>query len=81
MAREPKIVGSFCRSVKAPKRTFDPRSFRWIQRGRSWILIGCPKGQWQPRKQRCRVGTRAHEVLAAVSKGGRCPRGERRVRK
>jgi hypothetical protein len=76
-----KITGNFCRETKAAKRDFDARSFRWIKRGRSWLLIGCPRGQWQPRKARCKVGTRAYEVLAPTPRSGRCKRGAARVRK
>ncbi len=76
-----KIRGTFCREVVAPKRGFDPRSFRWIKRGANWVLIGCPRGKWTARTERCRVGTRAHEVLKATPGSSRCPRGSRRVRK
>lgn len=46
-----------------PKSSFDKRSFRWIKSGDARILIGCPKGKWAPRKQRCKVGTRAYEIV------------------
>lgn len=46
-----------------PKSYFDQRSFRWIKSGKARILIGCPKGKWSPKKQRCRVGTRAYEIV------------------
>lgn len=71
------ISGTFCREIQAPRRDFDRRSFRWIKRRETWILIGCPKGQWQPRKQRCKVGTRAYEVLTPATPGKRCKRGRR----
>lgn len=70
-----KIKGIFCSKIKARKSAFDPRSFRWIQRGRTWLLIGCPKGQWASRKKRCKVGTRAYEILEPVARGESCPRG------
>jgi hypothetical protein len=72
MARTRKIVGRFCRKAKAPKRDFAPGSFRWKNIRGNWLLIGCPKGKWQPRKQRCTVGTRLHEILVKAPARGRC---------
>ena len=68
-----------CVKVEHPKSTFDPRSFRTLVRGNTRILVGCPKGEWQPRLERCRVGMRAYEVikLNATSCTGR---GRRRRR-
>ena len=39
-------------------RSIDRRSIRTLKRGGQRILIGCPKGEYQPRKGRCKVGTR-----------------------
>lgn len=69
---------SFCKEIVEPKRAFDPRSFRWLKRGKAKVLIGCPKGKWDARAERCKVGTRAH-VVERPTKGSRCPRGQRRV--
>ena len=66
-----------CVSVKAPLVSFDRRSIRTLVRGKARILIGCPKGQWMPRKQRCKVGTRAYEVITPPVRG-RCRRGSTR---
>lgn len=66
-----------CVKVKNPLSAFDTRSIRTVTRGASRILIGCPVGHWQPRKQRCRVGTRAYEVITP----GRCTRGSGGVTK
>ncbi|KKN37640.1 hypothetical protein LCGC14_0761210 [marine sediment metagenome] len=76
-----KISGTFCERLEAPERSFDRRSFRWIHRGKVWLLIGCPRGHWNPRKQRCKVGTRAYSMLEPVGRRVRCPRGEKRIRK
>ncbi|UCC74975.1 MAG: hypothetical protein JSV86_10615 [Gemmatimonadota bacterium] len=80
-ARQRKMVGRFCERTKTPKSQFDPRSFRYKKSGSSWILIGCPKGQWQPRKQRCKVGTRAHKILRNVCPTCRCKKGEKQKTK
>ena len=70
--------GSFCEKTLTPRKQFDSESFRWKQSGKAWLLVGCPKGKWQPRKERCRVGTKAHKIL--VKKGYRhCAVGTRRV--
>jgi hypothetical protein len=76
MAR--KITGTFCERTENPKSKFDGRSFRWKKSGRSWVLVGCPKGKWNAKKARCKVGTRAHKILARAS--ARCRVG-RRVKK
>jgi len=61
----------YCERKVAPKKSFDQRSFRWITRGKIRLLIGCPRGRWKPRSQRCSVGTRAYAVLKPKKKG-RC---------
>lgn len=58
----------YCKKKLAKKSSFDARSFRWIKRGRTKILIGCPRGKWNVKSERCRVGTRAYETLTP----GRC---------
>jgi hypothetical protein len=88
--RRRKMRGTFCEESIAPKSRFDPRSFRWTRSGRAWVLIGCPKGQWDPKgyvtvrgkrkKGRCKVGTRAQKLLAP-SVSARCPTGTKRVTK
>ncbi len=40
-------------------RSCDPRSFRRIRSGKALVTICCPRGEWMPRKHRCKVGTRA----------------------
>jgi hypothetical protein len=80
-AAQKKIVGTFCERTLAPKGSFDPRSFRWKKSGTSWLLIGCPKGQWSARKKTCKVGTKAHKILSRTRKGRRCKRGSKRIRK
>jgi len=80
MARKRKMKGTFCEETATAKSKFDKRSFRYKKSGKAWILIGCPKGKWNAKSQRCRVGTRAHKVLAP-SHGGSCPVGSRRISK
>lgn len=60
-----------CIKVKRPLSTFDKRSIRTVVRGVARVLVGCPKGSWQPRKQRCKVGLKAYETITP----GRCKRG------
>lgn len=66
-----------CVQVKNPLSSFDRRSIRTVARGSTRILIGCPKGAWQARKQRCKVGTRAYEVITP----GRCRRGHGKTKR
>jgi hypothetical protein len=73
----------YCEIPLHPKRDFDRRSFRWkkIKGGKgAKILIGCPRGEWQPRKARCKVGTRGYKLLIPAG-SGRCKRGGRRISK
>jgi hypothetical protein len=72
MPRARKIRGRFCEKPMTSKRAFDRRSFRYKKSGRSWILVGCPKGKWNMKTQRCRVGTKAHKILAASKPGAPC---------
>jgi hypothetical protein len=79
MAKKPKqgkMVGKFCERTMAPKSDFDKQSFRWKKSGKAWVLVGCPKGKWAPKKAwtHCRTvkGRRrcSHEV-------GKCKTGTR----
>jgi hypothetical protein len=54
------------------KRRIDPRSIRtktiWTKKGGKRLLrIGCPKGQWLARQQRCKSGTQAISMLTPKS--------------
>lgn len=73
------MSGTYCERKVAAKKRFDRRSFRWKKSGKAWILIGCPKGAWKPKKQTCAVGTRAYAILSPTR--GTCAEHERRIRK
>jgi hypothetical protein len=73
-----KIKGQFCEKTLAPKTAFDKRSFRYKKSGKSWLLVGCPTGKWNAKTNYCRVGTRAHKLLAA-RRGTSCPTNAKRV--
>jgi len=50
------------------KRKIDPRSvrtktIRTKRGGKRLIRVGCPKGQWMPSKQKCKVGTQAISIM------------------
>jgi hypothetical protein len=70
-----KIRGRFCERELSHKALFARRSFRWVKRGRNWLLIGCPRGQWRERAKRCKTGTRAYKLLVASPGTGRCASG------
>jgi len=81
MARRKKVDcpgprGKFCKVRKVSPGKFDPRSFRVVKSGRVQIVIGCPKGKWNARKRRCRVGTQAQSVRYPLRdpKCRACPR-------
>jgi hypothetical protein len=73
MAQIPRCV---CERALSPKASFDRRSFRYKRSGRAWVLIGCPRGQWNARAERCRVGTRAYKLLTPAPARGRCASGQ-----
>ncbi len=70
---------TYCERLKNPKRSFDSRSFRWkIVSKKARVLVGCPVGKWQPRKQRCKVGMKIYKLLAIRK---RCKPGDVRITK
>jgi len=77
----PKKV-SYCERLLNAKRSFDKRSFRWkLINKRTRILVGCPIGKWQPRKQHCKVGMKGYKLLKAVAPRTRCKPGDLRLQK
>lgn len=51
--------------VKNPN-LFDKRSFRIKDVGRkdgTKIIVGCPRGKYDPRKKKCKVGTQTQSIL------------------
>ncbi len=64
----------YCPEQLADPGRFDPRSFRTVQTDGHRVTIGCPKGQYDARRRRCRVGTRAQRILHPAGEG-KCPVG------
>lgn len=65
----------YCKKVLVDRRRFDPRSFRAKRVSkRTLITIGCPRGSWDNKKKRCKVGTRAQRIMKKQTKAGTCPR-------
>lgn len=64
-----KKTGKFLRQrVTSPKK-FDPRSLRTKDIGRpegTKIIVGCPKGKFDPKKKRCKVGTKVQSILTEI---------------
>jgi hypothetical protein len=69
---------AYCERKVAPKSKFDARSFRWKKSGKGRVLVGCPKGKWNAKTERCRVGTKAYAILTPTHTG-RCRRGSKPV--
>lgn len=75
IGRVVRTKGRFCKKVVIPRGRFDRRSFRTVSPNRNTrITIGCPKGQYNPKSKRCRVGTRAQRILKRKTAAGTCPR-------
>lgn len=66
----------YCAERLADPRRFDPRSFRTVVQAGHRVTVGCPRGEWDRRRRRCRVGTRAQRILHPAGEG-RCPVGGR----
>jgi hypothetical protein len=60
------ITERFKRERKRDPKEFDPKSFRTVDPGRKGftkLVVGCPKGQFDPVTKRCRVGTKVQAVI------------------
>lgn len=55
--------GKYCRERQRQPSACARGSFRTIKSGKARIVICCPKGKWNKKTQRCRVGTTAQSVL------------------
>jgi hypothetical protein len=73
---KPKIIrlsgpkGQYAHYQKSSPDNFDPRSFRTISMGVRGTkgVVGCPKGEWDPRRKRCKVGLRLQKVMVPKSR-------------
>ena len=82
-------AGKGCIERVNPLSAFDKRSLRWVKSGRGRVLVGCPRGEYDPEgtvvsgsrrtKGACMVGLRAYEVVTPLRRGQkRCEIGKRR---
>ena len=53
-----------CPIKPAPK--CDPKSIRTVKSGKNLVRICCPKGNWNPKTKRCKVGTKGLTTLIPV---------------
>ena len=91
--RLPKVK---CEKIVKPKRDFAKDfGFRWVKRGSTYVMVGCPKGKTKTQTKGCKttrtgkkicgrqvvctVGTKAHSIVTPAKKGARCPTGAKRV--
>jgi hypothetical protein len=59
-----RITKNYIRKRQANPKKFDKRSFRIKQiDSKTNLVIGCPKGKYNSKTQKCRVGTRVQSVL------------------
>lgn len=70
---------TYCPERVAAKGRFDPRSFRTVRTDGHLVTVGCPKGEYDARRQRCKVGTRAQRILHPPGENT-CPLPGREVR-
>ena len=59
------MVPVFGTSNCRPRRKdeFDEASFRNVRSGKAIIVVGCPKGHYDPSAGKCRKGTRAYKMI------------------
>lgn len=59
-----KVVGEYVHCPVESKKNFDQRSFRTISPAEGVLVtIGCPKGQFDPKADLCKVGTREQRIM------------------
>lgn len=66
MVKKAKSRKKFKRTTVRDKKYFDKDSFRTIDPGRpkkTMLVIGCPKGKYDKKKNMCKVGTRVQAIL------------------
>jgi hypothetical protein len=63
-----------------PPGQFDRRSFRVLTQGAHRVIVGCPKGKWDPRLKACKVGTVAQAILHPKDERTRAAKPARRKR-
>ena len=85
-----------CEKIVKPKRDFAKDfGFRWVKRGSTFVMVGCPKGKTKTQRHGCKttragkkicgrkivctVGTKAHAIVTPAKAGKRCPTGAKRA--
>lgn len=58
------VRGEFIHCQAASPKKFDKRSFRvkTVKKNLK-LVVGCPKGQYSPRKKQCKVGMRMQKAM------------------
>lgn len=61
------VLGEYEHERIEPPEKFDPRSFRTkeVKKGTK-IVVGCPKGKYDPMTESCAVGTRIQKIMRKV---------------
>lgn len=68
----------FCSFRVRNPSMFDKKSFRTKKRGKNTrIVVGCPKGKYNRKTEKCKVGTRVQTILRRKV-NGKCPKAPRR---
>ena len=80
------IMARYCYVRLKDPKIFDPRSFRTIEMGKKGKkgTIGCRKGKWSGKTQKCLEGTVLQRILVPVGQkyhGQICDRGGKELKK
>ncbi len=64
-----------CRQRLQDPKKFDKRSFRSKRASKKTrIILACPKGKYDPRRKKCKVGLEAQSIVKKLNKDGTCPK-------
>ena len=69
------ITKNECRKRQTNPNKFDKRSFRSKKVSkRTRIIIGCPRGKYNQKTKKCKVGTKIQSIIKKKNKDGTCPK-------
>jgi len=69
------ITKSECRKRMEDPKKFDKRSFRSKKINKNTrIIVACPKGEYDSKNKKCRVGLQIQSFIKKKNNNGTCPK-------
>ena len=89
LAPETLPQGTYCEKYLAPRKNFVAESLSFKRKGKNWQLMGCPRGEWRPRRKwvdkngvehigKCSRAEQAYILLMPKRANRKCPIGTKR---